>query len=318
MKKGKTKIHKKLTTSLVIPTYNREEVLINTLQSAFALKPAPDEILVVDQTLEHEKTTERALKKMDQEGRIRWIKQQPPSVTNARNRLITEAKGDVLVFIDDDVDMPKDFLANHLKNYQNEKVAAVAGRVRQEREVSYPKPKNGKWPRVLDYKYLSVFSMKRVEGVANFMGCNHSVRASVVREIGGYDKNYRGQSLFEETDLAIRIWKFGGIIVYDPEVHLFHFFAPSGGCRIKVDRKPYPEWWIPFNRHYFAFRHLRYIGEFWRSLIFKDFRETVLRKTNVFRPWRIPWSVCSYFYSLIMAARMASEKNHAEKLTKSN
>lgn len=43
---------------LAIPTYNRENILVQTLQAASDLDPAPSEILVVDQTPEHEKTTE--------------------------------------------------------------------------------------------------------------------------------------------------------------------------------------------------------------------------------------------------------------------
>jgi GT2 family glycosyltransferase len=144
------------------------------------------------------------------------------------------------------------------------------------------------------------------------MGCNHSARAKVLKQVHGYDMNYRGQSLFEETDLAIRIWKSGGIIVYDPTVHLFHYFAPVGGCRIPAIGKPYPEWWVPFNRHYFAFRHLRYRWEFWKSLFYKDLRETVFRKANLKMPWVIPWSFISYFYSMMQAGVMAFRKESEE------
>lgn len=304
-----------LTVGIAIPTYNREEVLVQTLKSVRALDPAPLEVLVVDQTLNHKKETGDFLEKAVADGWLRWMRQQPPRVTTARNRLIQEAKTDIVVFIDDDVDLPKDFLAQHLKNYKDDRVMAVAGRVRQAKEVPYPKPWGGQWPRVLDYKYLSVFSAQRVEGVANFMGCNHSARVEMLRKVGGYDTNYRGQSLFEETDLAIRIWKSGGLIVYDPEAHLFHFFAPVGGCRIPAVGKPYPEWWVPFNRHYFAFRHLRYIGEFWWSIFFKDLRETVFRKANLRMPWVIPWSFLSYFYSAFQGARLAFEKDRKEKMT---
>jgi GT2 family glycosyltransferase len=303
----------KLTATIAIPTYNREKVLVDTLRSVRALDPGPEEVIVVDQTLNHEKETEAFLEKAASEGWIRWIRQQPPRVTTARNRLIAEARTDVLVFIDDDVDLPRDFLAQHLKNYRDPKVVAVAGRVRQEKESPYPKTRDGKWPKVLDYKYLSVFSTQRVEGVTNFMGCNHSVRLETLKKIGGYDINYRGQSLFEETDLSIRIWKAGGTIVFDPQAHLFHFFAPVGGCRIPATKKGYPEWWVPFNRHYFAFRHLRYIWEFWRCLLFKDFRETVLRKANLRMPWVIPWSFLSYYYSMVQAARLAFRKEKEEK-----
>jgi GT2 family glycosyltransferase len=304
------KVPNKLTVALAIPTYNREDVLVNTVKSALSLQPAPDEILVVDQTAEHDETTKRFLNDSHRKGAIRWIHHQPPSLTAARNKAIADTRSDILIFVDDDVELPKNFIANHLKNYKNEKVQAVAGGVNQENKPTYPQPPvGGKWPRILDYKYFSVFSQKRTEGVATFMGCNHSVRTEVLRRLGGYDTSYIGSAFREDTDMAVRIWINGGLIVFDPQARLTHLATPSGGCRINDQPQSNPEWWVSFNRHYFSFRHLFPLGEFWRLIFIQDFRQTVLRKANVFHPWRIPWAFLSYGYSVIKAGRMALEKN---------
>ncbi len=305
----KIKIGKKMRAALVIPTYNREEVLVNTLKSALALRPAPDEILVIDQTEAHEETTNRFLKNLHQKRRVRWINQQPPSLTEARNRAIHETKCDVIVFIDDDVELPITFILKHLKNYENEKIQAVAGGVSQKNKPQYPNPpSSGKWPRTLDYKYFSVFGKKRVEGVATFMGCNHSARTEVLKRLGGYDANYIGSAFREDTDMAVRIWKSGGLIVFDPKAGLTHLAAPSGGCRINSGSKTNPEWWVSFNRHYFSFRHLFLTREFWLLIFFKDFRQTVLRKSNLLRPWLIPRAFLAYGYSIVRAIKKALEK----------
>ncbi len=310
MKKSKT--NQQLTAALVIPTYNREEVLVNTLKSALALNPAPDEILVVDQTLEHEEATRRFLKMAHQKGNIRWIHQGPPSLTAARNRAIAETKSDILIFIDDDVILPKNFVAKHLHNYKNEKTQSVAGGVIQENKPIYPPAPRGGWPRVLDYHYFSVYNQKRTEGVATFMGCNHSVRTSVLKRLGGYDTHYIGSAFREDTDMAVRIWKNGGLIIFDPEARLTHLAAPSGGCRINSAPKSNPEWWVSFNRHYFSFRHLFLTREFWWLILFKDFRQSVLRKANLLKPWRLPKAFLSYVYSIYRAAIMTIRKNREE------
>lgn len=300
------------TATLAIPTYNRESVLLDTLRSALKLKHRPEEILVVDQTPEHEKETENFLKAAQRKGLIRWLKQGPPSLTAARNRAIAEAKSDVLIFIDDDVELPKDFVARHLHNYRKEEVQAVGGGVIQENKPHFPKRPGG-WPRLLDYKYFSIYEQKRTKGVATFMGCNHSVRTEVLRKLGGYDSHYIGSAFREDTDMAVRIWKSGGTIVFDPGARLTHWAAPSGGCRIPSERKSNPEWWVPFNRHYFAFRHLFPTLEFWKSVFFVDFRQTVLRKANLFRPWKIPGAFLSYLYSMFKAAFLAFKKNWRER-----
>jgi glycosyltransferase involved in cell wall biosynthesis len=303
----------KRTICLAIPTYNREEILVKTLEHALKLKPAPNEILVVDQTPEHTKTTTRFLERVGKKKSIRLIKLQPPSLTAARNRAIAETKSDIIIFIDDDVELPKDFVEKHSRNYSDDKVQAVAGGVDQEKKPAFPPPPpGGKWPRLLDYKYFSVYAQKRTEGVANFMGCNHSVRVETLRRLGGYDTHYIGSAVREDTDMAVRIWKKGGVIIFDPEARLKHLAAPTGGCRIVVPRKTNPEWWVAFNRNYFAFRHLFPSFEFWRMLLFKDLRESVFRKSNVFNPWRIPWAFLSYGYSVGRAAIVTSRKRVEE------
>jgi GT2 family glycosyltransferase len=299
-----------LSACVSIPTYNREEVLVQTLKSVLSLDPFPLEVLVIDQTEEHEATTKEFLAKIERAGQIRLIRQQPPSLTAARNRAIAETRCEVIIFIDDDVELPTDFVARHMKNYSNDKTAAVAGRVEQESQPRYPHPPpGGKWSPLFDYKYFSVFSSQRVEGVASFMGCNHSVRTDILRQLGGYDTHYIGSAFREDTDMAVRIWKSGGQIVFDPEARLRHLAAPSGGCRINLSRKANPEWWVPFNRHYFAFRHLFPKWEFWKLIFFRDFRETVLRKANLLRPWRIPRAVFSYGYAVVRAWEESRRKS---------
>ena len=47
----------RLSVSVAIPTYNRERVLIDTIEHVLAQNPPADEVLVIDQTEEHEPET---------------------------------------------------------------------------------------------------------------------------------------------------------------------------------------------------------------------------------------------------------------------
>ena len=49
----------------------------------------------------------------------------------------------------------------------------------------------------------------------------------------------------------------------------------------------------------------------WRDLLVTNVRKYVLRRDNVSRPWRIPWSIGSYGYSVLLAAWRASAATHA-------
>jgi len=301
----------KKTACLAIPSYNREEYLVNTLKSAFNLNPLPDEILVIDQTADHLPETNAFLQTAEEEGRIRWIRQSPPNVGMARNRSWKETHCDVIINIDDDVELPVDFVAQHMKNYDDGRVAAVAGRIRQADERRYGTPHQKKnWPRLFDYKYFRLNSLERVEGVVNMMGANYSVTAEIMKKVGGFDPNYVGQVIRDDTDFSIRIWKAGGLIVYDPQAHLLHLAAP-GGMRTKKGVKPV-EWRVSFSRVYFAWRHLFPMWEFWWMVLFRDQRETALRKYNLFRPWRIPWGFLSYWYSVVRAGIAARKRKRDE------
>ena len=46
-----------MSVSIVIPTYRREQVLVDTIRYLQALCPPADEILIIDQSEQHEAST---------------------------------------------------------------------------------------------------------------------------------------------------------------------------------------------------------------------------------------------------------------------
>lgn len=89
--------------SIVIPAYNSEPCLRETLESALAQTYPAYEIIVVDDGSK-DRTEEIARSYGD---RIRYIKQQNTGIAGARNRAIQEATGDWIAFLDhDDLILP--------------------------------------------------------------------------------------------------------------------------------------------------------------------------------------------------------------------
>lgn len=80
------KLGDKSFISIVIPTYGRDAVLVDSIRQLLALAVPADELLVIDQTLEHDEETEKRLSGWDAEGRIRWIRHQPPGHVGGLNR----------------------------------------------------------------------------------------------------------------------------------------------------------------------------------------------------------------------------------------
>ena len=288
-----------ITVCVGIPTYNRERVLVETIEQVLAQDPPADEVLVVDQTETHGPETEAYLARADEAARIRWIKHWPPNLNGARNRAIAETKCDVLILIDDDVKLVPSFIEKHVRNFDDLEVVAVCGRVLQGRAGNVPPDRAQPWLRQFDCNPCCGWGTERVERVAAFWGGNHALRVSVVRDFGGFDENFFGP-LYNESDLALRLWRAGKLIVFDPEAELLHFGFPTGGFR--KANKTIPEYWRSFSTWYFHMKHFFPRWYFWQQVFCVQFRRRVLRKDNVFRPWRLPWAVASYAYSFLLAA----------------
>ena len=290
-----------LRVALVIPTYNRDDVLIDTLKGVFSQNPPADEILVIDQSEEHSSEVQSQLDAWYKEERILYLHQSPPNLPSARNRALRETSCDVVIFIDDDVNLGPSFVEAHRKNYiDNQNVVAIAGRVVQ--RLGWPNVRRpAQWPRVMDYRYFKLDGQTRSEGIAKFIGCNHSVRVDYVKELGGYDEAYRGVALREETDLALRIYSAGGLIVFDPTASLYHLAAPSGGCR----RKNMLDISGGLSVMRFAVKHRLVLGELFYRELWLSIRLAILTKTNLLRFWLLP--VVSFHF---LIATLAILKQH--------
>lgn len=86
------------TVSVVIPTYNRAHLIIETLESVFAQTYTDYEVIVVDDGSTD--NTEEVL--APYRDRIRYIKQKNAGASVARNRGIVSAQGEYVTFLDSD------------------------------------------------------------------------------------------------------------------------------------------------------------------------------------------------------------------------
>jgi len=299
------------TVAVAIPTYLRGQVMLETIEQVLAQVPPADEVVVVDQTPEHFPQVQEKLKGWHDSARIKWVRQSTPNLPMARNTALRESSSEVIIFIDDDVVLVPGFVAHHRENYRDRDVVAVAGRTIQ--AAGWATPHRSKpWPRTLDYVYFRLDGTERVEGVANFVGANHSVRRTAIKAIGGYDENYIGWAYREDADAVLRLWKAGGKIVFDPLACLTHLAAPAGGCRVDRNVKR-PEWHLSFPGSYFAFRHLFPTRQFWSDVLVWNVRRYVLRRNAVKRPWFLPWAAGSYVYAAARAWRLSRHARREER-----
>lgn len=160
-----------------IPTYGRDRVLVETIDNLLLLMQAGDELLVVDQTLRHDEETERRLGELSEHGLIRWIRSSEPSITRAMNRILCEARNDIVLFLDDDLIPDPGLLSAHRLAHARQPGMIAAGRVLQPWHNGQPDGEDGR------FAFNSLISRP----LAEFMGGNFSVPRVDALKLGGFD-----------------------------------------------------------------------------------------------------------------------------------
>ena len=230
--------------SVIIPTYEREEPLRDTLEDVLNQDYPAFEVLVIDQTLKHECQTQTCLEQLAAQGKISWFRLEWASLPGARNYGVRRASGEIILFIDDDVKMPVGCLKAHARNYQRSEVGAVAGRVfdRMKLEDSQ-KANQGDTPYTIEdlppeamdpgiaWYYLDLVHTVKPQRVISTRGCNMSFRRELFSKYSlQFDERFRGSAVREESDFCLRLRSTGYQIWYDPDAYLVHLGEETGGC----------------------------------------------------------------------------------------
>jgi len=211
------------SATIVIPTYKRTNLAL-TLAKQIRSFYSNIQIIIVEQ----ETSGNKNQKEIDKYN-IEYYQLAKANTSIAKNLGIIKAKGEVVIFFDDDVEITKNTVINHLKQYADKNIIGVAGRVINDSEII---PKNtevetGKtnW---LGTKFSYQFWSTKKQTVDFVYGCNMSFRKSALDKINGFDENF--PKIFEEVDLSRRIKKYGDII-FEPNTLVYHHKALSGGIR---------------------------------------------------------------------------------------
>jgi GT2 family glycosyltransferase len=227
--------------SLICPTYNRVDELLPAIKSfldesrAAAQRGIDHEVLIVFQ---NDGTPEKVLARRPEwrEAPLRWIRSEP-GLPRARNVGVAHARGDLLVFVDDDVVLDPGFLAGHLEAANAFPTSAGnAGRVR-----SRILGERGARNRAIGQLRLSAFIDTHFDSVTASppivphtpIGANMAFKRAAITRLFGerwFDERITGSAHREETTLCVELFRRGGHLVFAPEASLLHLEAEAGGC----------------------------------------------------------------------------------------
>lgn len=270
-----------LAISVVIPSYLRERVLVDTVGAVLRQLGERDEIVVVDQTRAHEAATEAAIGELVASGRVRWYRKSRPSICEAMNVGALLARNPVLVFLDDDVVPGPGLLAVYRTLFSTEEsLHAVNGQVLQ--------PWNNEpVDQVADFEMRFDFAYSRQAQVVPALTANLAVSRDVFLAAGGMDETYEGGAHRCDADLGFRLRAFTGRPArFEPRASVRHLQA-GGGTRAHGAKDSWASLGSAIGDHYFGLRWLGWSGALRHSLQ-RLLRAPVNRRT-VRRPWLVPW-----------------------------
>jgi len=281
--------------TVVIPTYGRETVLLDSITKLTELEVRPHEILLVDQTPEHEPATSVALNAWAEQEIVRRITFSPPSIPHAMNQGLLQATTEYILYLDDDI-IPDAQLIASLVDTMNGLDAlpqCVAGQVIQPEETEI---RFDDWTR----NWFPFNSDKR-QYITEVMAGNLCVNRRFAIQTGGFDENFRGSAYRFESDFARRILNAGGRILFEPSVSIRHLRAERGGTR---SRGHHLTTWRPHHsvgKYYYAFRGGLFLAL--KALAIQPLR-AVRTKHHLRSPWWIPVSLMAEMLGIIWAFSM--------------
>lgn len=278
-----------LKISCVIPTFNRGPVLVRSLEMLLDQAHKADEIIIVDQSTEVPLEVAERLKSWAESGAIQWIRQPEPNASMARNRGALASTGEIILFLDDDIEVERNFIESYANAFSDERVRGVAGQILEGNRETVDELD----PRVTDPEIGWLYWKRNytcpVQGVF-VISANMGVRRKDFFEVGGMDERFYRGAYREEGDFAHRWRKSGRVFHFRPDCSLFHLGAAgiaSGGQRHWTYKVPYLTGWHHyFGDWYFMLNHVT-----WRMLprlLNGLLHNAGFSRKNLRRPWLIP------------------------------
>ena len=300
----------KKTISVGIATYNRSKFLKETVMYIINQnEESVIEIIIVDQTPDKETTDDLKAYFGALNFKINYIIQTKPEVCRARNTIILNAKGDIVIFFDDDVILGDQCISSHLSAYNYEGIKSCIGHIHHRKpsfnvnSLDIGNPRIGTENMIGDDASLDL----NYQGVS--ISCNQSFDRNILIELGGFDENFVG-GYYEDADLGLRLKRSGYKIAFHPEAMVVHVKAPQGGLRFEA-KQPFTEVERLLSYALFMLRYPKEYGIFvgLKSIL----RAGPFRKANVLNPinhiksWRnlvisfmtaykVKWSVKSIIF----------------------
>lgn len=231
--------------SVAICTYNRPQMLrvvLETLEGQEVDREIDWEVLVVDNDPHLSARPIFEAHSLISRLRLRYIHEQRPGLSHARNRAIIESQGSIIAFLDDDVMVPRRWLLEMLQTFERSGADCVGGRVLVKWE--------GRPEDAVKACETELVAFDKGDGDFRLLGrdvpigANLALKTSSLRDqtaflsdLGRTQTNLMG---CEEVELLLRLMRQGRSIWYSAGAVVMH---RTGGERLTAAYYKKREYW---------------------------------------------------------------------------
>ena len=210
--------------SVIIPTHNSARYIERCLEALLTSSYSPYEVVVVDDA-----STDDTAELTGRYDVIRVQLSQQSGPSAARNHFVSKTKGDILFFIDSDVQIYRNSIARVVTDFKkNTNIAAVFG--------SYDdSPAESNF--VSQYKNLFhhfIHQRSSSEAKTFWAGCG-AVRREVFEKIGGFDSCRFLKPSIEDIEMGVRMKRLGYRILFDKDLQVKHLKKWKFGSLLRVE-----------------------------------------------------------------------------------
>ena len=221
--------------SVVVATRDRPDTLAVALESLLAQDYANREIIVVDNAPSSSATLHLVRERYAGLDGVRYVREDTPGLSSARNRGLRVALGDVVAFTDDDIVADRQWLTQLVSGFgRAENVACVTGAivpieletVAQAWIEQFGGFHKGFARRVFDNGAHRLDSPLYPYAAGMFgSGANLSFRVAALRALGGFDPALSTGTIArggEDLAMFVKVIKSGYRLVYEPAAIVHH------------------------------------------------------------------------------------------------
>ncbi len=231
-----------LTITVMVPTHNRPDSLRQTMESIYAQSHPPDELILINDGQDEvpddvfEKAT---LAKIPLIYKRRTT---DPGVAKSRNLGMSLSTSNIMLMMEDDVDLPPDFIESLLEIYRDDTKGVIAGigplLIEPDRKTLRAKIweniaaalGQARWvPRVCVARYVALPKKlrHRLKPVGKLPAGGLALRSEVIENFS-FDENLTGYALMEDREFSFRIGRSCPLF-YCTDLQVVHRRDPGGG-----------------------------------------------------------------------------------------